>query len=406
MSNCVYCNTELSGLGSFCKSCGRQSICTACKESLEADAAFCTVCGTKADHPAERQPTGSLFGNIFELTEFSESNGSTASRKIKLICSDEAVSNLGDFVERRIKTPQFGQATKAAEEQQFVHPDSFDTFTDEYSAEIEKVIAPSISGASELDILHTIFKRDGDEWKLDEVYLNATGKGDYGKRLTFLFLYLNDLEGTEKTTRTALNKVLNDSTVYDSNLKSWLANEAAITKDGDFLSLNAAGRRTAKEFVGNVQAEKRSDQWSPGMSSAKKATRKSASQNKNEEKETGKKNSGKQNPNAKILVSKWKALNLGVDGHSVFASKGDLDKALLALWAIRKATRDEIKEVSSQGMTSFLFQAFEIKVHKRSLERALTYENATKMVVKIKGTTFQILPPGIKHIDETFGIEK
>jgi len=412
MKKCIYCETELSERGSFCKSCGKQSSCTNCNDALDTDATFCVVCGTKVGNVIKQVSEKSAFGNVFELNETSEGNGGKATREIKLACSDAAVSNFGEFVERRLRTPQFatptnGRAQDTDEIQRTLPPVTSAHGGGKMSDERdEKDIAPPPPGGSELEILHTIFRKDGESWKLDEIYLNATGKGDYGKRLTFLFLYLKELEGTEKTPRSALNKILEDSTVFDGNLRGWLAKEAAINNEDDMLSLNAAGRRTAKGFIQNILGEKVEGQWLPGMSTAKRSSSKGSSQGEGVDKDPSKKSGGKQNPTAKTLVGKWKTTGLDVNGHAVFASKSDLDKGLLALWAIRRATADEIKEVSSQGMMSFLFQAFEIKIHKRSLERALDSKEAAGVAVKIRGTTFQILPPGIQKIETAFGIKK
>src|SRR5215212_7216979 len=49
---------------------------------------------------------------------------------------------------------------------------------------------------------------------------------------------------------------------------------------------------------------------------------------------------------------------------------------VLGLWAIRRATKDEVKEVSRVNLSAFLWAAFEIKVHERTLGTALESASA------------------------------
>lgn len=409
MSTCIYCETELSDRGSFCKACGRQSTCTNCNGLLDVDATFCVLCGTMVGEIVLQSSNNKIFGNTFELNETSESNGSKASRNIRLVCSNDAVANLGDFVERRIKAPQFGAASHTASfGQNKMKPLGSGIASEQeglrdIGEEIESN-ADATSDTSELGILRQIFSKHDNTWKIYEIELNATGQGDYAKRVTFLLLFLNELSGEGKTTRDALNKILEDSTVYDGNYRTWLSHEASIVNEDDQLSLNAAGRRKAQEAIKDFLKPKSADQWLPGNTPRRPSARTSpaGSEGKGTSKATA--SPGQKNPPTKEIVKQWIALKLDVDGHKTFASSSELEKALLSLWAIRKATKDGIKATSSTQMEKFLFQAFEIKVFKRSLENALNKDTAKTLAVRVGGTTFQILPPGIKHIEAKFGI--
>lgn len=414
MSNCIYCFTVLPTRGTFCHKCGKQIKCTACSEFLEKDANACVICGHKVGENmgTALSPNVSVFANTFELNEISESRENKASRSIKVSCSDDAVANFSDFIEHRIKSPQFGSPASISQNgdnfKKLKSGEVVREFNDTVSSRnIENPIAPQSGNndESDVEILHRIFRRDGQSsWKLYEIALGATGKLDYAKRLTFLFLYLYELEAKEST-RIDLKKILEDSTVYDTNFRTWLANEPGIGSESDALSLNAAGRRNARESIKHfLENTGNADQWLPG-STFRKASSKTTPKATDPESKKSTGNSGKRNPPTTEIVSQWNDLGLNVDGHKAFASRSDLDKALLGLWAIRKATSNSVKEVSSKQLKNFLFTVFELNVHSRSLENALKSTAAKGMAVKIRGTTFQILPPGNEHINKLFGIK-
>jgi hypothetical protein len=256
--------------------------------------------------------------------------------------------------------------------------------------------------SSELEILQRVFRKRDNKWKLDEIELNAKNKIDYARRITFLFLYFYELEGKSKTPRSELNSILEDSTVYDGNFRDWISNERAVDKnDDETLSLNAGGRRIAKECIKNLSENPVGIHWLPG------ANTKSSSKTSISEKETKgttKKKTGSKNPRTSAIIEKWKTLDYKFDGHKLFSEKTIYEKGLLGLWAIRKATKDEVKVTSSGQIAKFLFDVFELKVNKRSLEGALSNKNVKDKVTKESAASFQILPPGIEYVEKIIGI--
>jgi hypothetical protein len=412
MNNCVYCSAILSAKGVFCPQCAKQSKCKNCSELLEINTKACAVCGTligEGNSTSVSQLNQNHFDNIFELTETSEFEGRKSSRNMRLGCSNEAVSNFGEFVERRIRGAQAIGSNETATNNYpngktaLPPAESFEDFEENHDAiEIPQTKNPDINHSSEKEILHQVFRKYENRWKLDEIELNAKNKIDYARRITFLFLYFNDLEGRSKTPRSELNSILEDSTVYDGNFRDWISSERAIDKnDDDTLTLNAGGRRKAKECIKNLSENTVTNPWLPGAT-PKSSSKTSSSEN--EIKDVTKKRTGKKNPKTSVIFEKWKSLNLDVDGHKLFSTKSALDKGLLGLWAIRKAMGDDVKVVSSTQLHNFLFKAFEIKVHSRSLENALISDEAKTKATKISGTSFQILPPGVDYIEQIAGI--
>lgn len=410
MNNCIYCSAILSAKGVFCPQCAKQSKCKNCSELLEVNAKACAVCGTiiGEGNSIVAIPITNNFDNIFELVETFEIEGRKNTRNMRLGCSNEAVSNFGDFVERRIKgiqtigdkrnsndNPNSKNALPPAES-----GEDFEQNQD--SVEIPQAPNPDINNSSEIEVLHQIFRKYENRWKLDEIELQAKNKLDYARRITFLFLYLNDLEGRSKISRSELNSILEDSTVYDGNFRGWLSKERSIDKnDDETLTLNAGGRRKAKECIKDLSESAVAKPWLPG-SSTKSSYKTSLPER--ETKDSNKKRTGKKNPKTTVIFEKWKSLNLDFDGHKLFSSRSVLEKSLLGLWAIRKAMGDEVKVVSTTQLHNFLFMAFEIKVHNRSMENALVSEEAKTKATKISGTSFQILPPGVEHIEKIAAI--
>ena len=105
-------------------------------------------------------------------------------------------------------------------------------------------------------------------------------------------------------------------------------------------------------------------------------------------------------------LAAWKALGLSVKGHDVIKDRSNLDKALFGLWAIRKAAGEHGKVVSARNLSSFLYEAFEINVHGRSLENVLQSDPAKGRVLRVRGKGYQVQPPGIGHVGSFPGLAR
>jgi hypothetical protein len=104
-------------------------------------------------------------------------------------------------------------------------------------------------------------------------------------------------------------------------------------------------------------------------------------------------------------VTEWKNLRLPVDAHSVIKDCSVQEKGIFGLWAIRKATNDAQKVVSGGKLTKFLYEAFEIKVDERGLERSLKSICGKGNLIKVTGG-FQLQPPGMATAEKIAGLTK
>jgi hypothetical protein len=98
-------------------------------------------------------------------------------------------------------------------------------------------------------------------------------------------------------------------------------------------------------------------------------------------------------------ISAWRSLGPKMPGHDLVAERGNLEKGLFGLWAIRHSTKDSAKVISTAYLGVFLWEAFELKTHGRSLQKAFNSETARGKVEKVGGTRYQILPPGVQFIE-------
>jgi hypothetical protein len=103
-------------------------------------------------------------------------------------------------------------------------------------------------------------------------------------------------------------------------------------------------------------------------------------------------------------VVAWQGLKLPVDGHALISDRPGVDKGVFGLWAIRRASPESGKTVSRANLARFLWEAFEIKVDDKGLERAFA-KGADGRVARVSGATFQILPPGIVWAEGVAGLK-
>ncbi|MBI3977551.1 MAG: hypothetical protein HY331_05120 [Chloroflexi bacterium] len=117
---------------------------------------------------------------------------------------------------------------------------------------------------SDADRLRRIFRSDGHRLRLNETRLKATGKLDYARRLTYLFLYAYLSEGQEEVARADLIAVLEMAALYDGNWRSWLSRCPDITSDGRLVKLLLPGQEKAREILAQVSNPDAEDKWKLG----------------------------------------------------------------------------------------------------------------------------------------------
>jgi len=282
---------------------------------------------------------------------------------------------------------------------------------------VEAVVArKGLSAATDEDIvvqrLQELFRERDGELRLEEPDLKAKGKLHYAQRLTYLFLLAQDKAGNEVVPRSSLTTILERAGVYDPHASNWIKNESRIEKDRDTVHLNAGGRRVARAFLEEVFTLTEEGVL-PGESNSggavKAAGGKGTKQSGKQSAKAGKGKGGRKSEVETTFLPKWKALNLVTNGYSLLKDRSLAEKGTFALWAIRKAAGDVAGKIISESvLATFLYQAFEVKVDKRGLGRALLEESKKKdkKVLHMGGTKFQITPDGMAAAERIAGLNK
>lgn len=184
--------------------------------------------------------------------------------------------------------------------------------------------------------------------------------------------------------------------------------ELRVEEDG--IHLKREGREHATKVLAEALDTTLLNTWTPNASSRTRTAKGEANSDNKDTTDTSKTASTrtpKQNRTPKDVVewvTKWKALNLKVDGHSAIKDVKLAEKGIFGLWAIRRAMGDAGKVISRAKLASFLYEAFEVKVDDRGLEAALKNKVVQDKVLPVSGTMFQILPPGIEYAMKLSGL--
>ncbi len=74
------------------------------------------------------------------------------------------------------------------------------------------------------------------------------------------------------------------------------------------------------------------------------------------------------------------------------------DRGIFALWAIRKATNNEVQIVGGSNLVDFIYKAFVVQVDRRNLTRGL--EDTGKGKVLRVSDGYELNPTGIAHAEQ------
>lgn len=256
-----------------------------------------------------------------------------------------------------------------------------------------------LSQKSDLELIRQVFNFEGDYFRLKEPRLKAKGKKDYAKRLSCLLVLAYELEGKGAVERSKLNDMLYKHKVLDPNARTWITNCAEIAKEGENLRLNKPGYDLTSKALNEIFDSNVKTNWMPGSQpSASNESEGNSSNSAEKSQKLGRKAAGKLRTTDK-WASEWKSKFSNIDGHNVLAGKSNLDKCLMALWAIRKVKGDEGKIISDYLLSLFIKEAFEIKIDKRSIVQALTASAAKDKVIKVSASKFQINPTGMAYVE-------
>ncbi len=415
VNTCAKCNTSVEVTDLFCKSCGHQLRCKAdgCGSQLPLDAEFCPHCGT----PATGNGT-TRNGTVHAVIP--AANRIVFERKSKLestmldaaftdVASEHLTIALASYIgaqQGNGKSPRSIGLRDVPSNQQLLLPgiqlpDVSQDSGDIVDGELGLNVTPENVTTTDTHRLREVFSFEGDageKLELIESRLKASGQLDYAKRLTYLFLYAHQLAGRRLVSRSSLTALVSKYAVNDSNFIHWMANTSEIRREDDLVGLMRVGEEAAIRVLNEVVDPSVSNNWMPDSGSRVRRGRNAPADDATDQ--AGKSTARKPRTASKTIlewIAKWKALNINIDGHDAIKNRTKADKAIFGLWAIRKSMGDAGKEVSRGRLAAFLAAAFEVFEDDKSLENALRSDGAKGKVQNVHGSTYQILPDGMKH---------
>jgi hypothetical protein len=263
---CAACGAVLAEHGYFCPRCGLQARCKACNAVLVSDAQVCVMCGerigaagTSTVAPLNVSASSAVNSILLEET------GSRRTLQAKF--TDHAVESLGDA----LAVFMTGQLERRARQRQIDAPHAV---MNAQPALPEGRSKPPVASGNELDSdttgtdhrgvnitsspngkmvqLSDIFIAEGDDFKLDQTRVKATNKGDYTRRLIYLYLLAHKEAGRDRVPRKALNAILAEAGVYDSNARTLLSRDADLSSDGQYISMRVGARDAARQYLADL----------------------------------------------------------------------------------------------------------------------------------------------------------
>jgi hypothetical protein len=110
-----------------------------------------------------------------------------------------------------------------------------------------------------------VFTLEGETLELSENRLKAKSAADYYKRLTYLFIYAQEVVlGRTSAPKAELIEVLKAAKVYDANCRFWLKQKKGFTVDNeDRMKLIAGAKEQAKQVITDTLDSNVADGWNP-----------------------------------------------------------------------------------------------------------------------------------------------
>ncbi len=409
MNNCVYCSTSFDEDCLYCPECLNQIKCKNCNKLLKANAKECVICGMRLGEDSNLSESSITNNNSANTLNLKETRNS---RSVEVKFTDHAIEQISDAL-GHILIDRLGNKST----QSYGKPSSSNLLTgasenntnkeDEFvDGEIDtENNSHSDNGKVDSDQqkLHQVFYYKGNQLILDNYNLKAKTQLDAARRAVFLFLYAHGLEGRKLVSREDINAMLKDIGLLDSNVSNWISTtpDLAQENDGDkpMFRLRINGHNEAVKILDEVLDPNVKEEWT--ISDRRKAKSKTAtSDSETSDKASGKppKKTSKKNEKIDAWVSKWNALKLGVDGHSIVKDARMADRGIFALWAIRKATNNEVQIVGGSNLVDFIYKAFVVQVDRRNLTRGL--EDTGKGKVLRVSDGYELNPTGIAHAEQ------
>ena len=251
---CQFCGQELPENAKFCFRCKRQIVCMNCSERLLEGASMCVFCGNEIS--TLNNNNGQNYIKYSE-TKTSKSFEATFSNET----AGAVVETFAQFLP--LKKNITGKTKDIFHDAQITEAEDITPTKALLPAEQEN------SGDTNLNI-NNIFKVRGEnEVYLHETSLKANSKVDYAGRLTILYLFYMQSNGTKEVPKTEviafLKKVgLNN----DGSYRAWMSKMKALYNvNNDCYCLCRAGEERAKEYLQEIFDEGKVDNWNLGDTS-------------------------------------------------------------------------------------------------------------------------------------------
>lgn len=257
-----------------------------CRELLEPGAAACVECGTKLGQPIDAAngtstQSSPLIAAIPVNRNTLSYNEDRNSRRFEASLTDSAIHGLGDvlggfFAQRGVgrSTPPGGVRTIVSDtiiDETKQLPASVVGVPEQHEPQAAPSMNAALTGNSERDRLLKVFALEGELLELADNRLKAKNASDYYKRLTYLFIYAQEiLLGRSSTPRTELATVLKAAKVYDSNCRAWLGQRKGFTVDAeDRLKLITGAKEQAVKTLDEALDTSIEDVWNPDTRTVK-----------------------------------------------------------------------------------------------------------------------------------------
>jgi len=274
--NCPNCSEQLSERGSFCKACAAQVRCMNCRELLEPAAKACVECGTKVGEtphqPDRRETPQTVLGANRNTISFSEDR---KNRRFEASFTDSAMNGLGDvFAEFLSQRGGVGRISSTTAPHRSTNGKEAPVLDATHQLPAAGEVPAGPAGATVAPPANTlvgdkarimrVFAKNGDQLEVSDNRLKASTCREYQRRLTYLTLYANELNGKAATPRSEVTAILKGAKVLDSNARAWIGRRVGFSVDEeDRFKLNAAAREEAIKILDEIADSNLVDSWNP-----------------------------------------------------------------------------------------------------------------------------------------------
>jgi hypothetical protein len=282
--DCPVCEKELSERGLFCGSCASQARCSKCRSLLKTGAVACVECGTRV---GEISASTNASPNLSSARSSSQNTivfrEDKNSRSLEANLSDIALQGIGDsfsglFLQRGAVRPpaneRFFNRSSEIIDAKGLPASTFDDVVEEPQEPPSPLSngQPTADSSPHQSRIGKIFRTKGDTLELVDNRVKATNLSDYVRRLTYLFLYAQEVHGRPSTKESDVVELLRASKAWDKsgNSRRWLTKRVLIKDEGDdAIKLTEPGREEAVKILNQALDASVEDKWNPDFNKPK-----------------------------------------------------------------------------------------------------------------------------------------